>query len=113
MASEEAFGGATEPPGLLGADRLERVAETLSRARLHLDEDQPAAAPDDDVELVPSGAGVRREHAVAAQEVVQPNSLLGFSSRLPRAHVRSSGPRRNDGGSGSGPDGARPRNAPA
>ncbi len=65
VRSEPGFRGAPEPPDLLLADHLERVAETATALGLHLAEDYGATAAHHEVELVPADPDVRPEHPVA------------------------------------------------
>ena len=71
MRGEPCLGRAADPPPLLAADPLERVAVAAAPLLLHFAEDERAAAAQDEVELVATGPGVAFEHAVAAQPVVQ------------------------------------------
>src|SRR4051794_9038704 len=77
VANEPQVGCGSETAHLLGRDHLDRVPEPGSGFRLDLAEDKAAPAPEHEVELVPSGPGVRGEHAVAPQPVVEPRATLG------------------------------------
>ena len=57
--------------------------------RLHLAEDEPAAAPHDEVDLVAAGPDVAAEHAVAAQAVVDDGAPLGSPPRGASATPRA------------------------
>ena len=68
--------GEPQPPQFLLVDHLERVAEPIAGLPLDLAEDEPTAAPDDQIELVPAGPDIRAEDAVAAQAVVAGGASL-------------------------------------
>ena len=70
------LGGAANAPLLLGANHLERIAVAVAALLLHLAEDQPPTAPDDEVELVATRPLVPAEDPVAAHEVVREGTAL-------------------------------------
>jgi hypothetical protein len=76
MGGKPGLGGAPQPPPLLRRDHLERMAERVAALALDLAEDEPAPAPDDQVELVPAGPDVRAENPVPAQAVVERGTAL-------------------------------------
>jgi hypothetical protein len=65
-------GGRCSPdaPSLLAVDRADGATVTVPRAFLDLDEDEPGASSNDQVELVPTCADVRADYAVAAEAIV-------------------------------------------
>ena len=64
------LGSPRDPPHLLARDHLERVATLGPALRLHLAEDDRPAAAENEVELVASRPGIRRQDPVPAQPVV-------------------------------------------
>ena len=76
VPGEPRLRGEPQPPQLLLVDHLERVAEPVAGLALDLAEDEPPAAPDDQVELVAARPDVRAENAVAAQAVVAGGASL-------------------------------------
>ena len=70
VARKPGLGGAPQSAQLFLVHHLERVAEARARLPFHLAEDEPAAAADDQVELVAAGPDVGAEDAVAAETVV-------------------------------------------
>jgi len=76
-AGEPVLRGPANAALLLGANHLGRVAEVLSRPHLDLAEDEPGAAADDEVELVPPTARIGVENPVTAQPVVAADTALG------------------------------------
>ena len=76
MTGEPDLGRAPEATAFLRRHHLERVAVVGGRLALHLAEDEPAAATDDQVELVAAGPDIGVEHAVAAQAVVERGPAL-------------------------------------
>jgi hypothetical protein len=74
-ALEEEGGGARDPLLLAEADGLERVAS--GRAPLHLDEDEEAAAPRDQVDLAQGGAEAAGEDGEAFQPQQERRDGLG------------------------------------
>lgn len=70
MTREPALAGAPKPPHLLRANHLERMAVAVARLALDLAEDDRAAPPQDQVELVPARPDVPAEDAVAPEPVV-------------------------------------------
>src|SRR6476646_12521 len=107
MRGEPGLGRAPQAALLLGGGRLERVASARAALGLHLDEREPPAAADDEIELVAADPDVRAEDAIAAQAVVVKRSLL---VRVPQVRPRSCtvSSARSDGGSRTGPPPARP-----
>src|SRR3989304_4030249 len=97
MRGEERLCRAQQAPNLLLADHLQRIAEVKTAFGLHLAEDDTAAAPRDQVDLHAAEACVRRQHAEAAPEGVQPRSPPGSSTaagrRLLRALLQGAGSR--------------------
>ncbi len=67
---EKAGNGATHPPRLLGVDHLERVPEFKAALLLHLHDEQPAPAAEDEVELVATDSDVRADEPIAPQAVM-------------------------------------------
>ena len=61
---------------LLVVDHLQRVPERRAALLLHLDDENAAAAPQDEVELEAPDARIRREQAVAAESVVAKGESL-------------------------------------
>ena len=80
MGGQPGLGRAPQPPPLLRGDHLERMAERVAAFALDLAEDEPAAAADDQVELVATRPDVRPEDAVAAQAVVERGPALEATS---------------------------------
>ena len=76
MAGDPGLGGSPEPPTLLRRHHLERMPEVRGRLAFHLAEDDPAAAPDDQVELVASRPDVRAKNPITAQPVVTSGAAL-------------------------------------
>ena len=64
MDREPRLRGAPNAALLLRPDHLERIAEALAGLRLHLAEDQPLSAANDEVELIAPPAGVRGQDPV-------------------------------------------------
>src|SRR5881398_1814705 len=75
--------GTAEAALLLRADHLERIAVAPGGLGLHLDERQPAPAPDDEVELIAAGPDVRLQDPIAAQAVEPPRPPLGRPAARP------------------------------
>lgn len=69
-------GSTPYPPSLFGVDHLERVAEVASALLLHLSHDEPAPAPEHEVELVPSCPHVRGHDSVSAEPIVPERNAL-------------------------------------
>jgi hypothetical protein len=61
---------------LLLVDHLERIAVGRAALLLHLDDEQPHAATQDQVELVPPHTRIRLEEAVPAKPVVEKGAAL-------------------------------------
>src|SRR5207237_6468466 len=80
MRREPGLRGAADAALLLRADHLDRIAEALAELLLHLDEGEPAAAADDEVELVAGDPDVLAEDAVAAQPVPAARERLRFGA---------------------------------
>jgi hypothetical protein len=76
MGGEPGLGRAPEPPPLLCGDHLERMTERAAALALDLAEDDPASAPDDQIELVPACPDVRPEDPIPAQAVVERRAAL-------------------------------------
>jgi hypothetical protein len=96
MLREPGLCGAADAALFLGPDHLGRVAVARAVLLLHLAEDEPAAAPGDDVYLVAARPRVRREDPIAAQAVVPgraPLSPVGHGRvlRQAAAEVASAG----------------------
>jgi hypothetical protein len=70
MSRKPCLGRSTQAPAFLRRHHLERMAVVVVRLALDLAEDDAAAAPDDQVELVAAGPDVGVEDAVAAQAIV-------------------------------------------
>src|SRR5207247_1452726 len=77
--------GSADPAALLLIDHLDRVPEPRAALRLHLAEDEPAAAAQDEVELVAGRPCVLGEDLVAAEPVVPTGAPLGLGPE-PAAH---------------------------
>ena len=76
---------ATHAAPFLGVDGPTAPPKPAAAALLHLDEREPAAAPDDQVELVATGLYVRADDAVAPQAVVPERPPLAvFMTRCSR-----------------------------
>ena len=80
-SSRSATVGAVLPAGqelfrMIRKGRLEWRAEVAPALLLHLDDEQPPAAPQDQVELVAADAGVRGDEPVAAEPVVEKGAAL-------------------------------------
>src|SRR5690242_2907118 len=67
VSREPRLGRAPHAPLLALVHHLQRIAELLTHLLLDLAEDERAAAPRDDVELVPTGPGVPGQNPVAAE----------------------------------------------
>jgi hypothetical protein len=95
-----------QAPGLLGTHSLKGMSVARTRTRLHFTEDQAAAAPGDDVQLIPTRTCIRREDAVAAQPVMAAYAPLGVTPELARrpraAHCRPGRSSTEPGTSGGG-----------
>jgi len=52
------------------------MSEAGTALLLHLDDYEPTAAPEDEVELVAADAGIRLEEAVAANPIVSEGAAL-------------------------------------
>lgn len=76
MAREPGFGSAAKASALLRRHHLQWVTVVAGRLPFHLAEDEPATAPEDQIELVAAGPDVRTEHAIAAQPVVERGAAL-------------------------------------
>src|SRR5439155_3314451 len=95
MACEPGVGRESKATLLLVVHHLQRVAEPLAQLLLHLAEDQPPAAANDDVKLVTGHPGVRRQDPVPAHAIPPHGVLLGtlagtqgHDARLRRAGIR-------------------------
>src|SRR4051794_33811632 len=106
MRRQPRLGRAADPPLLLRADHLQRIAAAAARLAFDLDESQASAAADDQVELVPADPDVRPEDPPAAQPVPARRSLLC-------SVTRSRAPGTTGGESGTARARARPRSARA
>jgi hypothetical protein len=82
VVSEPRLRRVPDPAYLLGVHHLERVAETGARLALDLAEDDRAPAPGDDVDLVPTGPGVRVEDPVGPKPVPVCRAPFGVVTRL-------------------------------
>jgi hypothetical protein len=87
MGREPGLGGPAQAALFLLGDHLERVAPARAAFRLHLDEGEPPAPADDQVELVAAGPDVPLEDPVAAQAVEPPRPPLSRTTCLNRARV--------------------------
>ena len=87
MSREPALCGAPEATALLGGDHLERMPEGVRLLPLDLAEDEPAAAADDQVELVPARPDVLAEDPVAPQAIVERGTALEPVADPPRAQA--------------------------
>src|SRR5262249_55323147 len=96
---------APDPPLLLAVDHLGRRAEQRPCFLLHLAEDEPPAAPHDQIELVPARPRVRLENAIPAQAVPPARATFGSTAgKLGHAAtVRFEGARDCDGSAPSWP----------
>src|SRR5262245_20107379 len=83
---EPRLGRLTKTTHLLRSDHLQWVAPFRAGLGFHFAEDDRAAAPQDEVELVASDPTVRSEYPVAAKAVVPQRAALG--ARPDRARVR-------------------------
>ena len=70
MCVEPRCRSAPDTASLLAVDRTDRATVAVPRALLDLDEDEPGASPDDQVELVTAGPDVGPEDPVTAEAVV-------------------------------------------
>ena len=91
MEREPGLGGAAEPAALLGGHHLERMAVVRARLSLHLAEDNPPAAADDQIELVASGPDVRSQDAIATQAVVESGAALVTVADAPCIQAAATG----------------------
>jgi hypothetical protein len=82
-ASQESPRAPPSPPRLV--DHLEWIAEPGPGFALDLAEDEPTAAPDDQIELVPAAPDIRAKDAVAAQAVVAGGACLVRVARRTQA----------------------------
>ena len=73
---EPAGRGDVDSPHLLLVDHLERIAEATASFFLHLDDEQPLATPENQVELVPPDARVRRDEPIPTKPVVDEGAAL-------------------------------------
>src|SRR5512133_3247948 len=71
VRGEPPLGRAHDPPSLAFAHRLPRLSRVALAPRLHLDEGDDAAAPDDEIELRAVVAHVAPQDAPAAEQVVE------------------------------------------
>jgi len=68
--------GGQHAPHLFRIDHLERMSEAGATLLLHLDDDEPTATPEDEVELVSASASIRLEEAIAADPIVPEGAAL-------------------------------------
>ena len=89
MPAEPRRRGPPQTPSLLRVHHLDRIAKPLSRLLLHLAENEPAAAADDQVELITADPHVRRQNPVPAHAVPPHSAPLGaLATTLHRGKVR-------------------------
>lgn len=75
-SSEPTMRGDSNAPHLLAVDHLERMPETRTALLLDLDEDESAATPEHEVDLVVPDPRVRGEQAVSTKAVVAEGAAL-------------------------------------
>jgi hypothetical protein len=76
MRCEPTLRRGVNPPELLLVDHLERVAIAGDTLLLHLDDEDAAAAPQDEVELIAADPCVRVEQPVSPQPIVPESASL-------------------------------------